>query len=168
MACSWLLEDVKVDVCVRVYCILAQLQREVTFSVSKPDDLFQMQPRTQNHVYKTSTTVTGLFSTAMYVNPYRFRVQFWRQFRNNLSLLSLLTRLNWQRTEIIFCSEIIIRINAVNVLNYKGSSSGRGIWQLCRGKEMPPGNWWGNLKKINKVEDLVLDGRIILKRIFRK
>jgi hypothetical protein len=55
--CSWLLEDVKVDVCVRVYCILAQLQREITCSVRKPDDLFQMQPRTQNHVYKTTTRV---------------------------------------------------------------------------------------------------------------
>jgi hypothetical protein len=33
---------------------------------------------------------------------------------------------------------------------------------------MPPGNWCGNLKKINKLEDLGFDGRIILKRIFQK
>jgi len=31
---------------------------------------------------------------------------------------------------------------------------------------MPPGNWYGKLKKINKLEDLSLDGRIIWKRIF--
>ena len=63
IACSWVLKDVKMDGCVWVYCILVQLQREVTFSVSKPDDSFQIQPRTQNHVYKTTTIVTGLFIT---------------------------------------------------------------------------------------------------------
>ena len=33
---------------------------------------------------------------------------------------------------------------------------------------MPPGIWCGNLKKVNKLEDLGLHGIIILKRIFEK
>ena len=37
-----------------------------------------------------------------------------------------------------------------------------------RGEEVHSGFWWGNLKERNNLEDIGLDGRIILKCIFKK
>jgi hypothetical protein len=34
--------------------------------------------------------------------------------------------------------------------------------------EVYTGFWWGNLREINKLEDLNVDGKIILKWIFNK
>jgi hypothetical protein len=34
--------------------------------------------------------------------------------------------------------------------------------------EVHPGSWWDNLRDINHVEDLGVDGRIILKSILKK
>jgi hypothetical protein len=42
---------------------------------------------------------------------------------------------------------------------------GRYVWG--RG-EVHTGLWWGNLKKRDNLEDLSVDGRIILKFIFKK
>jgi hypothetical protein len=35
-------------------------------------------------------------------------------------------------------------------------------------REMHTGFWWGNLREEDQLEDLVIDGRIMLKQIFGK
>ena len=62
--------------CGRIYSTLARLQREITFSVNKPDDWFKMQRRTQTRVSKTTATVSGLLIDTTYVSPYSFQIQF--------------------------------------------------------------------------------------------
>ena len=45
---------------------------------------------------------------------------------------------------------------------------GRGMWHVCGTWEVHTRFWWGNLKERNHMADLGVDGRIILRRIFRK
>jgi hypothetical protein len=41
------------------------------------------------------------------------------------------------------------------------------MWLVWGTEEMPTGTWWGDLREINHLEDLDVDGRIILKWISR-
>jgi hypothetical protein len=42
------------------------------------------------------------------------------------------------------------------------------MWHVWGKEEVYIGFWWGDLTDRDNVEDLVLDGRIILKVIFKK
>jgi len=41
------------------------------------------------------------------------------------------------------------------------------MWHVWGTKEVRTGLWWGNLRERDHVEDPVVDGRIILKLIFK-
>ena len=45
---------------------------------------------------------------------------------------------------------------------------GRGKWRAWRRGEAYTGFWWGNLRERDHLGDPGVDGRIILRRIFRK
>jgi hypothetical protein len=42
------------------------------------------------------------------------------------------------------------------------------MWQVWKTGEVHTGFWWGDLRERNHFEDLGVDGRIILKWIFKK
>jgi len=42
------------------------------------------------------------------------------------------------------------------------------MWHIRRKGEVLTGVWWRNLREVDHFEDLDVDGRTILKRIFRK
>ena len=42
------------------------------------------------------------------------------------------------------------------------------MWHVWEMREVHTGFWWGNLREEDQLEDLVIDGRIVLKWIFRK
>ena len=54
-----------------------------------------------------------------------------------------------------------------NIIRVNEKWDGRGMWHVW-GKEVYIGFWWGDLTESDNVEDLVMDGRIILKLIFKK
>ena len=41
------------------------------------------------------------------------------------------------------------------------------IWHVLRRREMHVGFWWGNLNKTDHLDDLGVDGRIILEKNFK-
>jgi hypothetical protein len=41
------------------------------------------------------------------------------------------------------------------------------MWHLRWAGEVQPGFWWGNLRERDNLEDLVVDGKKILKFIFK-
>jgi hypothetical protein len=62
----------------------------------------------------------------------------------------------------MYCSPNIIRVIKSRRMRWAGHLARRG-----RG-EAYTGCWWGNLRERDHLEDPGLDGRIILRRIFRK
>jgi len=42
------------------------------------------------------------------------------------------------------------------------------VWHVWVRGEVRAGFWWGNLRERDQLEDQGIDGRIILKRIFKK
>jgi hypothetical protein len=42
------------------------------------------------------------------------------------------------------------------------------VWHVWGREEAHTGFWWGNLRERDHFEDIGIDGRIILRRIFRK
>jgi hypothetical protein len=42
------------------------------------------------------------------------------------------------------------------------------MWHVWETEEVHTGFWWGDLRKRNHSEDQDVDGRILLKRIFKK
>jgi hypothetical protein len=52
-----------------------------------------------------------------------------------------------------------------NLLLSAGRMSWQGMWRLWGRREMHTGFWWGNLKFRDHLENLGVDGRIILKWI---
>jgi len=48
------------------------------------------------------------------------------------------------------------------------SRDGRGMKHVRQKGEAYTGFWWGNLRERNRLEDPGIDGRIILRWIFRK
>jgi hypothetical protein len=45
---------------------------------------------------------------------------------------------------------------------------GQGLWHVWGTVEVYIGFWWGDLRERNHLEDLSVDGRIILKYTFKK
>jgi hypothetical protein len=44
----------------------------------------------------------------------------------------------------------------------------RGVWHVWETGEVHTGFWWGNLREEGHLEDLGVNGRIVLKWIFKK
>jgi hypothetical protein len=42
------------------------------------------------------------------------------------------------------------------------------MWHVWGGGDVHTGFWWGNLQQRDHLEDLGIDGRTILKRIFKQ
>jgi hypothetical protein len=68
-------------------------------------------------------------------------------------------RLHHEELYDLYSSPIIIR-----VINQEDCGC-RGMWHVWGG-EVPTGLWWGNLWERDHLEDIDVDGRIILKWIF--
>jgi hypothetical protein len=42
-----------------------------------------------------------------------------------------------------------------------------GMWHVWEAREIHVGFWWGDLKEIAHIKDIGVDGRILLKWIFK-
>ena len=55
-----------------------------------------------------------------------------------------------------------------NIVRVVKSRDGRGMWRVWWRREVCTGFWWGNLRERDHWGDPDLDGRIILRCLFRK
>ena len=61
-----------------------------------------------------------------------------------------------------------IQISSLNFLCIWEEWDGRGVWRVWGRGEVCTGFWWGNLRERERWGDPDIDGRIILRWIFRK
>jgi hypothetical protein len=62
----------------------------------------------------------------------------------------------------LYCSPTIVRVMKSRGIRWAGHVARMGRGEVCAGF------WWGNLRERDHLGDSGVDGRIILRRIFRK
>jgi hypothetical protein len=82
---------------------------------------------------------------------------------NNVCILTVQLLAKFTFLEIIIIT--ILLLNIMRVINSRRNGQGR---EQHEGKERCKRFWWGNLRQRDHLEDLGVDGRIILRWIFRK
>jgi hypothetical protein len=71
-------------------------------------------------------------------------------------------KLHNEELNYLYCSTNIVRVIKSRRMRWAGHVARMGRGDACTGF------WWGNLRKRDHLEDPGLDGRIILRWIFRK
>jgi hypothetical protein len=61
-----------------------------------------------------------------------------------------------------------MEFNTVKYLPMYELMHGRGMWRVCGRGQVCTGFWWGNLRERDHWGDPDVDGRIILRWVFRK